>query len=114
MNTATCWPPSTPVPAAAAPTARPTPRATPVARRASLLELGGAQRGPLLLHRPLWQRAWLALGERWTAWRAAARRRLELRALASLDRRLLRDVGLDESVPSRPAVTWHDLERVRW
>jgi uncharacterized protein YjiS (DUF1127 family) len=66
------------------------------------------------LHRPAWARAWLAAARRWSTWRADARRRAELRALASLDRHLLRDVGLDELVPPHPAPSWLDLERARW
>lgn len=66
------------------------------------------------LHRPAGSRAWTALVEAWTGWRAAMHRRAELRALASLDRHLLRDVGLDDQVPRSITPTWLDVERARW
>lgn len=114
MNTATCCPPSTLVPAATTQSTVFALSGAPVARRAPLPALAGVERRGIPLHRPRWQRVWLALRERWAAWRAEARRRSELRALATLDRRVLRDVGLEESLPPLQAVTWHDLERGRW
>lgn len=66
------------------------------------------------LHRPWWQRLARALHERWVAWRAAARVQAELRALAAMDRHVLRDVGLAEFVPPRPAASRQDLERTLW
>jgi hypothetical protein len=110
MNTAVCCPSPTRVPVApgrSAVLALPGAAGRPAAARR-------ASRRPIPLHRPPWQRLWLALHERWTAWRAEARRRSAMRALATLDRRVLRDVGLDEWVPPREPVTWHDLERARW
>ncbi|MBL8330616.1 MAG: hypothetical protein JNJ71_17395 [Rubrivivax sp.] len=71
-------------------------------------------RRPIRLHRSMGSRAWVAMVEAWTAWRAAARQRAELRALAALDRHVLRDVGLDDRVPRQRLPTWQDIERAHW
>ncbi|MBL8287229.1 MAG: hypothetical protein JNL85_04520 [Rubrivivax sp.] len=71
----------------------------------------------IALYRPRWLRALHALRRAWTAWRAAARRRADLRALAELDDWLLRDVGLADQVPPKSGagvMSSLDLERSRW
>lgn len=128
MNTAVCCPPS-PVPAAAslaigpATLRRPFTPAWPSAAGnvSGAVPSGAAPRVSsavallsIRLHRPWWQRIVLSFAERWHAWRAAARQRATLRALAVMDRRTLRDVGLHEVVPERPALNYLDVERARW
>lgn len=119
MNTVVRWPPSLLSPAPrppGAPRARPArPRArSGVASNATAQARPAAGAPAISLHRPWWQRLAWALHERWVAWRAAARVQAELRALAAMDRHVLRDVGLAEFVPPRPAASWQDLERARW
>lgn len=76
--------------------------------------LVASSRPSIPLHRPGWQRLASALREHWAAWRAASRARAEIHALAALDRRVLRDIGLAELVPPRQEASWLDLERARW
>jgi len=120
MTAAACCAPTL-VSVAAANANRPTPfpplpivggaAATKAAKSAAQ---GPARPSAIALHRPLWSRATMAVFEAWASWRAAARRQAEMRALARLDRHLLRDVGLEERVPSRPEPAWQMLERARW
>jgi uncharacterized protein YjiS (DUF1127 family) len=71
---------------------------------------------PISLYRPQWQQRWGMFLEAWSAWRARARHRAEVRALATLDPRLLRDVGLGEfaTESSVDAAAWQIVERSRW
>lgn len=128
MNTAVCCPPSR-APAAASLAIGPAtlrrpfaPTWPPAAGHGSsgVPSGAGVQAAPVAaspsirLHRLPWQRAWASLNERWHAWRDAVRQRAALRALAAMDRRTLRDVGLDEFVPEAPALNYLDMERARW
>ena len=74
--------------------------------------------GLLRLQRPRWLKALPtvldACAGAIAAWRAEARHRADMRALAQLDRHLLEDVGLAELVQPRPGVGWQDIERARW
>lgn len=110
MTTVACCAPTLVPSIPALPRSPTMPRILPRADAAAVLVPPAAIR----LHRPAWSRAWSAAVERWTAWREAARHRTELRALAALDRHLLRDVGLDDIVPPRRGVSWQDVERARW
>ncbi|MBI5721198.1 MAG: hypothetical protein HZC37_26305 [Burkholderiales bacterium] len=112
MTTAACCVPTLVPAISALPATLPMPRTLPGVESAGTLRPAGA--GPIRLHRPAWSRAWLALLESWSGWRAAARRRAELQALARLDRHVLRDVGLDELAPPRLSPSWQEIERARW
>lgn len=68
----------------------------------------------LPLHRSAWLRIGLSIVEAWAAGRARARHRAQLRALAALDARLLRDVGLSELGAQAYGPSWLDIERARW
>jgi len=68
----------------------------------------------IALHRPFWSRAARTLLEAWSSWRAAARERANWRALAHLDSRTLKDVGLGEFAAPQSRPSWIDLERGRW
>ena len=110
---ATLVPTLTAIPAIAAlPVTLPLPGFRQSVESAATLRHAGS--GPIRLHRPVWSRVWLALRESWSAWRAGARQRAELHALAALDRHVLRDVGLDELVPPRLSPSWQEIERARW
>jgi len=79
---------------------------------------------PISLYRPLWTQRWGLFVEAWQAWRAQARQRAAeraavreaVRALAGLDPRLLKDVGLGEfaSAPGLGTQVWQLVERARW
>lgn len=71
---------------------------------------------PIRLYRPGWAQRWDMFVQAWSAWREQARRRAELRALAALDPRLLKDVGLGEfaSSPPRSVSSWQTQEGERW
>ncbi len=111
MTTAACCAP-TMVPAIPAlPASPPMPRILPGVAASGWCQ--GA-RNPIRLRRPVLSRAWIRMVETWTAWRAAANERAGLRALATLDRHLLRDVGLEDRVPPRRLPSWQDVERALW
>lgn len=110
MTTVACCAPTLVPAIPALPASPPMPRILPGVEHTAFRWPAGAIR----LHRPAWSRAWDAVVARWTSWRADARRRADLRALAKLDRHLLRDVGLDELVPTLHAPSWLDIERARW
>lgn len=110
MTTIACCAPTLVPAIPALPASLPMPWILPQADAAALR----GRATPIRLHRAAWSRAWLAAVEAWSAWRVEARHRAELRALASLDRHLLRDVGLDEQVPPRLSPSWLDVERARW
>ncbi|MBL8326663.1 MAG: DUF1127 domain-containing protein [Rubrivivax sp.] len=71
---------------------------------------------PIVLDRPPWSRRWAMFAEAWSAWRSRARQRAELRALATLDPRLLKDVGLGEFAAgsAADAAAWRLVELGRW
>lgn len=71
---------------------------------------------PIVLYQPPWSRRWAMLAEAWSAWRARARQRAELRALATLEPRLLKDVGLGEFAAgsTADAAAWRLVELRRW
>ena len=111
MTTAACCAPTLVPAIPALPASPPMPRILPGVAAGTWRDPG---KRPIRLHRPVWSRAWIAMVEAWTHWRAAANHRAELRALAGLDRHLLRDVGLDDRVPPRISPAWQDVERARW
>jgi len=121
MTAAACCAPTLMSVAAAATTDRPVRvplsplgRGATVTKAAKATAQAPARPSPIALHRPLWSRATMAVYEAWAAWRATARRQAEARALARIDRHLLRDVGLAERVPERHESAWQMLERARW
>lgn len=67
------------------------------------------------LYRPTWAQRWDMFAQAWSAWREEVRGRDELRALAALDPRILKDVGLGEyaAPPSLNAAAWQIVERTR-
>jgi len=111
MTTAACCVPTLVPAIPALPASPPMPRILPGVV-ASAWRPGA--KNPIRLHRPMWSRVWTGMVETWAAWRAAAKDRAELRALAALDRHVLRDVGLEDRVPPRHLPSWHDVERARW
>jgi len=65
--------------------------------------------------RPWWQREWLAALAAVRRWSQRSRERAALRALEGLSEHTLRDIGLAERLPSRPATLGlMDYERGRW
>ncbi len=62
-----------------------------------------------------WTHWLLAASQAWSTWRADSARRMELRALAALDQRLLVDLGLGDLATSpRDELAWKELDRARW
>jgi uncharacterized protein YjiS (DUF1127 family) len=107
MTSAACCAPTLVSAIPALPATPPMPRVAP-----GVVRIRDA--GPIRLYRPAWSRLRMAIVEAWTKWRASAREGAELRALAALDRHLLRDVGLDDRVPPFASPTWQAIERARW